>query len=93
MTFRKVSVPTVPTLVASYNPKRVCITVFNNGTAKIYIHHAAVNITEKGFPLGPSASVSFLKADGDDPREAIWGQSETGIQDIRVQESWEVKGE
>jgi len=91
MTFRKVSVPTVPKLIASYNPKRVCITIFNNGTAKVYIHHAAVDITAKGFPVDAGASVSFLKADGDDPREAIWGQAETGVQDIRVQESWEIK--
>jgi hypothetical protein len=81
-------VDTVPRELAAYNPKRVGIVIFNNGTGRIYISENPANIIDTGFPLENGASFSLLKVDGDDPTVALWAQAESGTQDIRVAESW-----
>jgi len=91
MAYRKVTVTTVPTQVASYNAKRVCITIINYSGSEAFIHTNQTKITAEGFPLAVGATMSLIKADGDDPREALWGQTTTGTADLRVQESWEIE--
>jgi len=88
MGFRRVSVTTDVTQLASYNPKRVAIVIFNNGTGRIYLSDNPANVVVEGFPLDPGASFSLVKKDGDDPTVALYGQTETGTQDIRIAESW-----
>ena len=89
MAFRKVKVTTVVTLLAPYNPKRVCMTMINKAGSTAFIHTNKTEITAEGFPLAESSTMSFIKVDGDHPEEALYAQTETGDADIRVQESWE----
>ena len=89
MAFRKVSVTTVVAQLASFNPKRVCITIINRAGATVYIHTNQVLVLEEGFPLTENSVISFVKADGDHPEEALYVRTETGSADLRVQESWE----
>jgi len=89
MTFRKVEVTTVVRQIASYNPKRVCISITNYAGSDAFIHTNQTRVTTEGFPIAVGTTISLIKADGDDPREALWGQTVTGTADIRVQESWE----
>ena len=89
MAFRKVTVTTVVTLLAPYNPKRVCISVINRSGEVAYIHTNQKDIITEGWPLAVESSMSFLRADGDHPEEALYAQTETGTADLRVQESWE----
>ena len=89
MAFRKVSVGTVVVQLASFNPKRVAISIVNASGEKAFIHTNQVEVTTEGWPLAPDASISFIKADGDHPEEALFAQTTTGTADLRVQESWE----
>jgi len=92
MAFRKVSVGTEPTQVASYNPRRVCITIINYSGSTCFIDTDTKNITSEGFPLAVGSIMSLIKRDGDHPEEALWGQCESGTADLRVQESWSEEG-
>jgi hypothetical protein len=61
----------------------------NVGTAKVYVSDNQVDVSTAGWPLDAGASVSFIRAFGDDTRIALFAIAESGTQDVRVQEGWE----
>ena len=89
MTFRKVSVDTTVRQLASFNPKRVCITIINLSGTTAYIHTNQIQVVDEGFPLAEGSIMNLIKADRDHPEEALFTQTSTGTADLRVQESWE----
>ena len=89
MAFRKVSVGTEVVQLASFNPKRVGVSIIVKSGYTTYVHTNQVGVSTEGWPLDVGASISFLKADGDHPEEALFAVSPDGISDVRVQESWE----
>jgi len=94
MAFRKVSVGIQPQQIAAYHPKRVCITILNRAGSCCFLSSNQANIIEEGFALDVGMVLSLVKADGDETREAIWGQCESGSADLRVYESFaEEEGE
>jgi len=92
MAFRKVSVGTEPKQIASYHEKRVCITILNRAGSCCFISGNQTGIVEEGFALDVGMILSLVKADGDETREAIWGQCESGSADLRVYESFAEEG-
>jgi len=88
MAFRKVTVGTQPKQIAPYHAKRVCITILNRAGSCCFISANQSGIIEEGFTLEVGMILSLVKADGDETRDAIWGQCETGSADLRVYESF-----
>jgi hypothetical protein len=88
MAYRKVTVGTVPTPIAAYNPKRDILVLRNYSGSLCFIHDSEANITAEGFPLDVGGIVSFLEKDGDEPSVELWGQTESGTADVRVYESF-----
>jgi len=88
MVFRQVNVGTVAVQVVPYNPKRTCLSIMNNGDAKVYVSQDPQKILQEGFPLDPGRYISLIKALGDDPTIEIWAQAETGTQDVRIEEEF-----
>ncbi len=87
MPWRAVTVDTTVRKLASYNAKRLSLSVFHNGTANIFFSQDPTNLTTLGFVLVPSASVTLVKAEGDEPEADLFAVATVGNQDIRVQES------
>lgn len=92
MGFRKVVVGTTPTLVLSFNPRRVCWTIKNYSGSTAFISENPANIVSEGFPLGVGEFISYIKKDGDSPEYAIYAQTESGTAELRVQESFSEEG-
>jgi hypothetical protein len=88
MTFRKVTVGTTPTIVVPYNPKRTGVVIYNPGPTIVYISDKQTDIISDGFAVGAGVYIGFAKVDGDETEYALYGQVESGTQDIRVQESF-----
>jgi hypothetical protein len=88
MGYRKVTVGTTPTIIVAFNSKRSALTIYNPGPATVYVSDKQTNIIEEGFPVGPGVYIGWAKVDGDETEYAVYGQVESGTQDIRVQESY-----
>jgi hypothetical protein len=88
MAFRRVTVGTEIVQLIAYNPKRVGIVIFNNGSANIYIHDNPKNVKEEGLILTPQGTITFLKAWGDPTDFQLWAVADADGQDVRVYESF-----
>jgi hypothetical protein len=87
MVFRRVTVGTTVIPLLSFNPKRVGVVIFNNGSANIYIHDSAQKVKEEGLVLTPQGTITFLKAWGDPTEFEMWTVADAEGQDVRVYES------
>lgn len=86
MAHYSIKVTTIPTQIATYNPKRVSLHFFNRGDITVFISEDQTNIVETGIPLSPYASISFHKVENDKPEVAFYAQVETGEATIVVYE-------
>lgn len=75
----KVTVGTTSGLIAAANPNRKALTIFNNGTATIYISDDTA--TTDDFPIAPGASYTTTTTTA-----AIYGISGSAGQDVRTLE-------
>jgi len=86
-TYDSVSVDTNATLVVAKNRFRRGVTVYNNGTAIVYIGFDDAVDATSGMPLIPRATASFNRV-FDGLRGSIYGIAASGTQDVRYME-WE----
>jgi hypothetical protein len=86
---RQVMVGKVVVQLAPYNPNRKTLAIYNNGNANIYISTSRVNVREKGYPIPPFGSISFVKAWGDTPEDELWVVGDAEQIDVRI---WETFG-
>jgi hypothetical protein len=88
MVFRRVTVGTKVIPLLSFNPKRVGVVIFNNGSVNVYLHDSAQKVKEEGLVLTPQATITFLKAWGDPTEFEMWCVADAEDQDVRVYESF-----
>jgi hypothetical protein len=86
MSYRAITVTTNPTVIASYNPRRISLTIVNVGNNDVYISIDPQNIVANGFPLSPGMILTLVREDGDKAEYAFYAQTLTGTAELRIQE-------
>jgi len=79
-----VTIGTSATPVLPYNNRVTSAAFFNNSTETIYISNDETNIVADGWPIAVGASLSLIRALGDEPHLRWFGQSAGGNDNLRV---------
>jgi len=79
---KAVSVTTSATEIIGFNPKRILLVIYNNGTATVYLGFTSADCTTASSMPLPSGSYVKIKGKAD----SIWGIVSTGTVEVRV---WE----
>jgi hypothetical protein len=86
MVYRKIIVKPETTILASYNPRRVSLTIINMGNYTVYISEDPQKITEEGFPLLPGTYITLAREDGDASEKAYYSICPEGEVELRIEE-------
>jgi len=86
MSYRAITVTTTPTVIASYNPRRISLTIVNVGNNDVYISIDPQNIIANGFPIPSGMILTLTREDGDKAEYAFYAQTLTGSSELRIQE-------
>ena len=86
MSYRAVTVSTTPTIIASYNPRRISLTILNYSSTTVFISINPTNIISEGFPIDPGVVITLAREDGDNPEYAFYAQTISGYAELRIQE-------
>jgi hypothetical protein len=86
MSYRAITVSTTPTVIASYNPRRISLTIVNVGNNDVYVSIDPQNIVTNGFPISPGMILTLVREDGDKAEYAFYAQTLTGKSELRIQE-------
>lgn len=92
MSNRAVTVATVVTTVAAYNPRRTALSLHNNGTETIFVSENEIDVANQGFPLAAGTAVDFSEDFGDDPTLSRFAISQTVNNNVRVYEAFTPEG-
>lgn len=87
MVWRAVTVTVAEEGILGISPPRRAATIFNNGSATIYISQNAVNIATAGIPVIAGVAATLLAEDGDEPWLPLFAVAASGSQDVRIFES------
>ena len=89
MPIRQVTVTDAVTRIASYDERRVTLTIANDAGSKIYLSQNRINILSEGFPLDVGEKISFSRERGDEPELELNAQAPAGLSaDVRIYEAF-----
>lgn len=89
MAEKRVSVGTTRVQILAFNAKRTAWIFHNRGTAEMFFSNDKGVSDSNGYPLPNGGFFARLKADGDDPRMAVYGIVTSGTADVGVSESFD----
>jgi hypothetical protein len=88
MATRPVIVETTATEIAPYNNRRTVLSMYNNGTADIFVSQDQTNITSDGYTIAVGGALDLVRALGDEPETQWFGAVATATQNLRVLEQF-----
>ena len=88
MATRAMIADTTVRLLAPYDPHRLTLAIYNNGSNVAFISKDPTEVTTNGWPILPNGGISFTKRDGDEPEGPWYVQLLTGTTDLRIVEGF-----
>lgn len=86
---KRVDVSTTLIQIIAVNEKRSGVIFHNRGTAELLISRDKTNVATQGFPVPSGGFFAYLKVDGDDSVNAVYGITAAGTANVGVSESYE----
>ena len=88
MATRAMIADTTVKLLAPYDPRRLTLAIYNNGTNTAFISKDPTEVTANGWPIPAPGAIAFTKRDGDEPEGPWYVQTLGGTTDLRIVEGF-----